>query len=171
MNVRGSRKTGHKNKLWGNLRSFKSVRYTQCYSLIVCWWKLYFYKSLWDRLLDGTNMNVGDITLKYEIIETNPCCSTNSLLSPAICINGCSHNGTCFRPNSCICTPFWTGSTCSTGKKKKIKRTNIHFSVLYEYTVRSFSKSWCFFKIITLKWTRQIELDLVTTRFGSFRQM
>lgn len=171
MNVRGSRKTGHKIKLWGNLRSFKSVRYTQCYSLIVCWWKLYFYKSLWDRLLDGTNMNVGDNTLKYEIIETNPCRSTNSLLSPAICINGCSHNGTCFRPNSCICTPFWTGSTCSTGKKKKIKRTNIHFSVLYEYTVRSFSKSWCFFKIITLKWTRQIELDLVTTRFGSFRQM
>lgn len=155
-------------KLWGNPRSFKSVRYTQCYSLIVCWWKLYFYKSLWDRLLDGTNMNVGDIILKYEITKTNPCRSTNSLLSPAICINGCSHNGTCFRPNSCRCTPFWTGSTCSTGKKK---RTNIHFSVLYEYTVRSFSKSWCFFKIITLKWTRQIELDLVTTRFGSFRQM
>ncbi|CAH3038869.1 unnamed protein product, partial [Pocillopora meandrina] len=45
------------------------------------------------------------------------CCSgwakSGSSCPRAICNSGCNNGGTCYYPNSCRCTSYWTGSTCS----------------------------------------------------------
>ena len=37
-------------------------------------------------------------------------------LSSAVCRDGCEHNGTCVRPDVCLCWRGWTGKSCEKGK-------------------------------------------------------
>lgn len=55
---------------------------------------------------------------------THSCHFFDPFVSLAICDNGCSHGGNCTRPNSCRCTQFWTGPSCTIGKVQTDKPTN-----------------------------------------------
>ena len=37
------------------------------------------------------------------------------LFHTAVCSPSCSNGGTCTAPNTCSCTPQWTGATCTDG--------------------------------------------------------